>query len=223
MALIWFFILFSLFGLLRLAYSSEVEAKLLNQIKSIYGDQEIMVKFHNLPKDVLESQNIKGIIMTKLPDLKGDGQAVVEIGEKNGRTRTVYVTFKVFRMQKFYVLKRDLKKGEIIKSSDLSEKTAILSDNLTYPSSLEEVEGKKLKKDVLANTPITKDLLEEAYVVKKGDVVTAKIENEKMRISAKVISLEKGKIGDLIRVKNISSGKEIWGIVSADKEITVLF
>ncbi len=221
MAILWLFILF-LASSTCFGSDSTLESSLLSQLKKIYGTKEIVVRFYNLPKDLAADRNIKGVFITKLPDQRGDGQALIETEEKVGRKRTFYVSFRVFGTKRFYVLKRDMKKGEIITADDFYEKEALLSDQTVCLSS-EEILGKKLKKDVPAGTPITKEILEEAYLVKKGDIVTAKVENERMRILAKALSLEKGKMGDVIRLRNLSSGKEIVGIVSGEKEVRVFF
>jgi flagella basal body P-ring formation protein FlgA len=204
--------------------NSLLEKHLIDQIKKIYGEgNDMIVQFHNLPRDIKDEKSVKGVVITRLPDRKGDGQAVIEIEEKPKRKRNVYVSFRVLTMKRFYLAKRDMKKGERIKGEDLYERVAFLSDYGLYPSSIEDIEGKRLKRDILANTPITKEILEETYAVGRGEIVTVKIENERIKISAKAISLEKGKLGDVVRLKNTSSGKEITGFVSGEREVTIIF
>jgi flagella basal body P-ring formation protein FlgA len=204
--------------------NSLLEKHLIDQIKKIYGEvNDMIVQFHNLPRDIEDEKSVKGVVITRLPDRKGDGQAVIEIEEKPKRKRNVYVSFRVLTMKRFYLAKRDMKKGERIKGEDLYERVAFLSDYGLYPSSIEDIEGKRLKRDILANTPITKEILEETYAVGRGEIVTVKIENERIKISAKAISLEKGKLGDVVRLKNTSSGKEITGLVSGEREVTIIF
>lgn len=200
---------------------SSLEKHLLAEIRKLYGSQEeVLVQFHNLPK---EETNIKRVIISRLPDRKGDGQARIEFEDRSGKGRVAYVSFRVSTMKRFYVLKRNMEKGEIIRIQDVQENYAYLNDASFYPSSAEEIVGKRLKRSVQKNTVITKDLLEDEYLVKKGDVVTVKFENEKMMISTKAISLERGKLGDTIKVKNMTSGKEIVGLISGAKEVTVSF
>lgn len=204
--------------------NSLLEKHLIDQIKKIYGEvNDMIVQFHNLPRDIKDEKSVKGVVITRLPDRKGDGQAAIEIEEKPKRKRNVYVSFRVLTMKRFYLAKRDMKKGERIKGEDLYERVAFLSDYGLYPSSIEDIEGKRLKRDILANTPITKEILEETYAVGRGEIVTVKIENERIKISAKAISLEKGKLGDVVRLKNISSGREITGFVSGEREVTIVF
>ncbi|MCX7856675.1 MAG: flagellar basal body P-ring formation chaperone FlgA [Deltaproteobacteria bacterium] len=201
-----------------------LERYLVSEIKKLYRvEEEILVQFGNIPKEVKEEKDVRRIIIAKLPDRKGDGQILLEIEEKSGRKRTAYVPFRVLTMKRFYVLKRDVERGETLKPDDVYESTAFLNDPSLYPSSIEDILGRKLKKNVPANTAITKDLLEEGYLIKRGDVVTVKLENDRMKISTKAISLEKGKLGDLVRLKNISSGKEIVGLISGEKEVTIVF
>ncbi|MDW8002863.1 MAG: flagellar basal body P-ring formation chaperone FlgA [Deltaproteobacteria bacterium] len=216
--------LFAMFIVLDVACASEkfsLEKLLIAEIKKLYGsEEEVLVQLHNIPR---EEKDVKRIMISRLPDRKGDGQALLELEEKSGKRRVAYVSFRVLTLKRFYILKRHMEKGETIRAEDIQESYAYLNDPFLYPSSAEEIIGKRLKRGVQGNTVITKDLLEDEYLIKRGDVVTVKLENEKMMVSTKAISLEKGKLGDTIRVKNMTSGKEIVGLISGIKEITVSF
>jgi flagella basal body P-ring formation protein FlgA len=60
-------------------------------------------------------------------------------------------------------------------------------------------------------------------VVKRGDIVTILLENEKMKLSVPARALERGAVGDTIRVVNTSSDKEVYAVVKSSKTVEVIF
>lgn len=200
-----------------------IERTLSNEIIKLFpkGDN-VSVRFHNLPRELTEMK-INGILISRLPDRRGEGQILVDASDRFGRRRSVYVGFRVISERRIYLAKRDMKKGEIIKPEDLYEKKVSVVDLTDLPNGIEELENRRLKKDVKMNTVITRDLLDDPYLVKRGDDVILILETEKLQILGKGISLDRGKLGDTIKVKNVSSGKEVSGYVSGEKEVRVLF
>jgi flagella basal body P-ring formation protein FlgA len=92
-----------------------------------------------------------------------------------------------------------------------------------YPASIEDVIGKVLKKDVPMNTIVANQMLEEPVAVQRGEIVNVIAENKKLLIQSKGKMIDKGRVGDMVRVKNISSGREITGRVTANNAVTVDF
>jgi flagella basal body P-ring formation protein FlgA len=58
--------------------------------------------------------------------------------------------------------------------------------------------------------------------VARGEVVNMTVENSRIVVHAKGIAMEKGGIGDLVKVKS-SSGKEIVGRVTGSNSISIQF
>ena len=82
--------------------------------------------------------------------------------------------------------------------------------------------NKTAKKEIHAGEVITKQHLEDQVAVQKGETVSMTVENESLLVQAKGVALEKGRIGDLVRVKS-SSGKEVIGKVSGNDSVIVGF
>jgi flagella basal body P-ring formation protein FlgA len=86
---------------------------------------------------------------------------------------------------------------------------------------IEEIIGKTVKKDINAGTVVKNDMIEDRYVVKTNEIVSILAQNNRIMVKTKGRAIEKGKIGDVIRVKNVSSNKEILGKVVGSGVVTV--
>ena len=73
------------------------------------------------------------------------------------------------------------------------------------------------------NTIITYQFLENPVVVQRGEIVNIVAENKAIIVQTKGKTMSKGRMGDLIRVQNITSGKEVQGRVTASNTVTVEF
>ena len=200
-----------------------VETQLVNFIKQFYEDKEnVQIKFNSYPPILKENAKVNHINFTKVPDANGDGICTIEVEEKKGFRKNVHVSFKVFATKNIYVLKRDLKRGDVIAAGDIIKKEILMNENKgKYPLDIAEIVGKTVKKDINAGTVIKNDMMEDLYVVKTNEIVSILAQNNRITVKTKGRAIEKGKIGDFIRVKNISSSKEILGKVIGSGVVTV--
>jgi len=204
---------------------SLTEAKIINFIKELYNNSnDVQVRLNAIPSQLKENTRVKNINFRKVPDTNGDGICMVEVITGTGRVKTVQVPFRVFTKRKLFVLNTAGKKDQVIKRGDLSvQETYMNGKGNEYPSSFEDLTGKVLKKDVPVNTIITYQMLEEPLAVQRGEIVSIIAENRKLLVMAKGKTIEKGRIGDIIRVKNISSGKEVAGRIADQNTVTIDF
>jgi flagella basal body P-ring formation protein FlgA len=122
------------------------------------------------------------------------------------------------------VLKGAGQKGDTIGPKDVVvRETYMNGKGVGYPASMEDVVGKVLKRDVPANTLVTDQILEDRIVLKRGDMVTIIAESDKLVVRAKGKTVDKGRMGDVIRVKNIASGKEVMAKVVSSSSVKVEF
>jgi flagellar basal body P-ring formation protein FlgA len=205
------------------AWAASAEAEIKNFIKQIYADSEIQVVFAQLPPALRDTPRLKNISFAKVPDPSGDGICLVGIEGKNGAESSVYVPFKVLVNRRLYMVKHDIAKGEAIHLIDLAVKETYLNGSGgAYPEKIEDVLSKTAKKEIHAGEIITKQLLEDRMAVQKGETVNVIVENTRLLVQAKGVALEKGRMGDLVRVKS-ASGKEVIGRVSGNDSVVVEF
>jgi flagella basal body P-ring formation protein FlgA len=84
-----------------------------------------------------------------------------------------------------------------------------------------QLEGKVAKRTLLPGRYIPAAALREAWIVEQGVSVHVLYVSGMLTISATAVSLQPGAAGDMIRVRNIDSGKVVSGIVMADGTIRV--
>jgi flagella basal body P-ring formation protein FlgA len=204
---------------------SMTEAKIVHFIKEIYnGSDDIQVRLNTIPSQLKENTRVKNINFKKVPDANGDGICMVEVAAGTGRSKSVQVPFRVFTKRKLFVLNITGKKDQAIRKGDLSvQGTYMNGKGDEYPSSVEDLTGKVLKRDIPANTVITYQMVEDSIAVQRGEIVNIVAENKNILVSAKGKIMDKGRMGDAVRVKNISSGKEIVGRVVAGNTVAVDF
>jgi len=211
------------------AYSQDqsfIEAKIGDFIRKIYNDDDdLQIKFGNIPAPLRGRPNVKNINFAKAPDAKGDGVCLVEfVDDKNNRDRSVYVPFRAIKKTKVFILTHSGKKNDLLRPESVTTKETLFNEKKPgYPSRLDDIVGRTLKKDVAAGTVITYSMLDDPVVIQKGEIVNIVAENKKLMVQAKGKAMEKGRVGDSIRVKNTLSEKEIFGKVVDDNTILVKF
>jgi flagella basal body P-ring formation protein FlgA len=209
----------------RAAEYSANEARIIRFVKEIYNDSDdIQVHLNTIPNQLKEKNKVKNITFMKVPDANGDGICNIEIDISGGRSKNVQVPFRVFVKRKLFVLKTAGKKDESIRRGDIFIKETYMNGKGDdYPASVEDLTDKILKRDVPANTILTYQMLEEPIAVQRGEIVNIVAENKKLLVLVKGKTIDRGRIGDTVRVKNISSGKEIVGRVTAHNTVGIDF
>ena len=203
---------------------SGIETRVVRFIKDLYPDgNSVRVKLNSLAPGLKDSR-VVSVSFVKVPDVNGDGICSVEFRNPAGHTRTVQVPFKIFSKRELFVLKQAGQKGDLISRKDIIVRETFMNGKSAgYPASAEDVIGKALKRDVPANTVITDQVLENQVVMKRGDIVTIIAESNKLIVRARGRTVEKGRIGENIRVKNIASGKELMAKVISSTAVKVEF
>ncbi len=87
---------------------------------------------------------------------------------------------------------------------------------------LEQIAGKVARRTILPNRPILTTALRDPYLVESGKPVRITYRSRGVSISLTGVALNSGIQGDLIRIRNIDSGKTIVGTVMADASVQVL-
>ncbi len=113
--------------------------------------------------------------------------------------------------------------GETIEIASLKEVT--LKPGKVVPPAMvvdaRDLEGKVAKRTLLPGRYVPATSLREAWVVEQGAAVQVMFVAGGLTLSATAVTLQSGAIGDVVRVRNIDSGKVFSGIVMADGSIRV--
>lgn len=103
------------------------------------------------------------------------------------------------------------------------EKRNLASLSSDTVASVDEVVGKRSRREIRAGEPIRLSQVELAPVVRRGDLVTLKVESEHFLVTARGKVLENGRPGEVIRVENIASRKQVYGKVVDGRTLLVGF
>ncbi len=88
-------------------------------------------------------------------------------------------------------------------------------------SRLEEVEGLEAARALEVNEVLTQKSLERPTLVRRGSAITLVYESNTLRVETPGVADEGGKAGDLIQVKNVSSGKLLRGLVLNGRTVRI--
>jgi len=117
-----------------------------------------------------------------------------------------------------------LKRHQVVSERDVQ----LTHKNITlYPPDflmdLEEVLGRRMTIAVNGQEVLRKSMVEVPPLVKKGDRVILLIENPFFKITASGETQEEGREGERIKVVNISSKKEVYGLVIDGRTVQIDF
>ena len=123
------------------------------------------------------------------------------------------------QLSNFYALKNFKEKGSIIKEKDLIIIKRKNSQRNLFISDKSDIVGKKLKKSVNSNQLLKRSNLEKDWLIKKNSQVT--IINNKSFVTIKEdgLAMNDANYMDMIKVKNIKSGKVIVGYAKNEKKV----
>ena len=119
---------------------------------------------------------------------------------------------------------RDLKRGERISKEDLY----LVKRNISHLSSkiltdMNKIIGFMAKHNVNADTSLKEWMFEKFPIVDKGDIVTILAESGELKVTAPGRVLMKGYAGELVKVQNLMSKKEIYAKVVNGSMVAVDF
>ena len=119
---------------------------------------------------------------------------------------------------------RDLERGEKINEDDLY----MVKRNLSHLSSKiltdkKEIVGLIAKHNIKADTCLKEWMIEKAPVVNRGDIVTIMAESGDLLVTVPGKVLMKGFSGELVKVQNLMSKKEIFAKVVNHSTVAVAF
>jgi flagella basal body P-ring formation protein FlgA len=163
---------------------------------------DFFVPFYENINFSLKFPNNKNFLIGKFP-------VIVEVNNGYKTIKTIDVEVNVEIELPVYVAKENIKKGESLKDKVVKEKRRISS----FPNRLildeNELNDIVAKNDISKETIITKNLLQERDIVKKGEEIFVTLKEGDLELEVKFISLESGKKGQIIWVKNPINGEKL--------------
>ena len=123
------------------------------------------------------------------------------------------------QLSNFYALKNFKEKGSIIKEKDLIIIKRKNTQRNLFISEKTDIVGKKLKKSVNSNQLLKRSNLEKDWLIKKNSQVTIINNKSFVTIKEEGLAMNDANYMDMIKVKNIKSGKVIVGYAKNEKKV----
>lgn len=122
------------------------------------------------------------------------------------------------------VARQAIAKGETISAAMLTTReTAMQQNKLGFVTDAADVLGMQAKRRINAGQPVSRHLLAAQLLVEKGHEVIIQVQKAGFTASTKGVALADGRLGERIKVRNLSSGKELDAEVIASATVQTFF
>jgi len=193
-----------------------------------FSGKRIEISYKYADRTFKELKYRKGVVTFSVaelyPDFKPLGNVIVPIqvnvdGEDKEK---LFLRTKVSVFDRIVVARHRLKRGDLILETEATievRDTAALSSSAI--KDINSVLGKEAKTFIPQGNPIYDWMIRERPLVKKNEKVKIAANATNVIVVAGGLSLEDGAFGQSIKVKNLSSGKELVAVVTGTGEVTV--
>ena len=186
------------------------------EIKKIYKN------YKTVKVNCSDANGFQLLIRVNIPNKKSENKNLLNTKiKKNKIFKKKKEKNKTNRISKVLILKRSLEKNTIIELGDIEVVELSNSSQNSFFSYKKELVGRKLKKNLKMGQLLHPRHLYEKFEVSSGDVISivSNIGNASVTVSGEAQG--SGYLGDLIRVKNLRSGKAVKGYIKKNKIIKV--
>ena len=122
---------------------------------------------------------------------------------------------------KFVVLTKSLQTGEIIGADDVSLVSRDANPGVGYFRDIDDVVGRKAKRAININQIIRTRHLELDYAIQKDQSVIIESKIGPVTVVSAGIAVDDAQLGELVKVKNNSSGLIVEGVAISEKKIRI--
>ena len=122
---------------------------------------------------------------------------------------------------KIIKLKKSLEKNDIIKLNDIETVLVEKKHQSSFFSTKKELVGRKLKKNLKMGQILHPRHLYESFDINNGDIISIVSNLGNVSVTVSGEAQDSGNLGDLIKVKNLKSGKIIKGYIKKNKKINI--
>jgi flagella basal body P-ring formation protein FlgA len=150
------------------------------------------------------------------------GNSSIGVRCQGSRPWSIYVPVKVTREAEVAVLARSLPRGATLDRQAIRmQRLDTTTLGFGYYDDLGQVTGRTLRRAATAGTVITPGLVDIPPTVRKNEQVTLLAERAGIAIRASGRAMADAQIGDLIRVRNLSSEQIVEGVVRGPGTVVV--
>lgn len=188
-------------------------------------EDKFNITFTNTIKDIVlpanadETMDVTAFTFNSQSD---SFDAVIVAPSKEDPQKRINISGRIERLVPVPVLKSGLKNGDIISAHDIDfvemPKNRIPSGIITQEQDLLNMTPRRV---ISGGKLVMQNDIEKPKMVDRGDSITLVFANGPLLLTAKGKSLQAGAMGDTVRVSNLDSNKNLQGVVTADREVTI--
>lgn len=135
----------------------------------------------------------------------------------------VSIWLQVSAMQQVAVVTRSMPKGAVLDSNDVTlQLRDVATVNGSVITSVQRAVGQRVRIDLPRDVVVSAQALQVPKAVHRGEKTLAVVIYEGIQIQAPVKSMQDGDVGDVIRVRSLSSGESFYAEVIAAGQVAVL-
>ncbi len=200
---------------IRIAIQHYIESHLLQDKDSDYEighlDQRLRLDRCDQPLEVFAAGNARLI-----------GHSSLGVRCRGSKMWKIHVPINIIRYTEVLVVRQNLPRGSVLQNNHIESRKLDISRLANgYFTDKSEVRGKILKRSLRRGDILTNGMLDVRKLVKRGDIVTIMASSHTLAIRVKGTALMDGRKGEVIRVKNQSSKREIQAVVVATGMVRV--
>ena len=184
-------------------------------LHSPWEESQIKVKNVSIPNTInIPEDGVFDITASPKSALIGRTAFSLNVKNENLTSQTYWITADIEVWVDVVLTSRSLKDHQIINGNDIYSGKQNLSDlPAGYLYSTDDVIGKRLKRFVAGNRPLSADVLEEPPIFKRGDKVFIIAESDNLKITTVGTASEDGFRNRPVKVVNLQSKREVFGDV----------
>jgi flagella basal body P-ring formation protein FlgA len=204
----------------------EVAQVLKSQIASVtaWEPDEIEVRSIRNLKDILvpEGNTALRFILKSPPSSFRNLLLPLEISVDGRSARTVYITADVRINATVMQAARMLPFGTALTGDDIRQARIEITDpRAAYVRKAEAATGKVLRRSIKIGELITEDSLSDPLVVRSGDTVRLRLEQQNIRLVILARAEQDGRMGQSIRVRNLEFARVMKALVVGPGEVLI--
>ncbi len=207
----------------------DIEAATINKIDMILNDRGDMRRrdihfFHQLQNVVIPDGMAS--IEVEMPgrvNYAGMTSVIARFRVDGRICKTLSYTVKVRIYDVVLVATHDLKFDSTINAADFRQDEIIVDGRTDYIKDFSLIRNLVPSQMIRAGSPVTINMFRTAMVVVANQPVRLRVRYHGIEASAKGIAMNRGRVGELIKVKNESSGKIVTGRVIDGQTVEVIY
>lgn len=203
----------------------EIGTVLESELKKAGVEDKFTLHFMNPPGDIVLPANAATtmeVTAFNFDAQKDSFNAVIVAPSAENPLKRVSVSGRIDRLVAVPVLKNSLKNGDIIGAMDI-DFIDIPNNRIANGTILDEKDLVNMtpRRVLHGGKPVIINELEHPKMVDRGDAITLIFANGPMMLTVKGKSMQAGALGDTVRVSNTDSNKNLQGVVTAHREVTI--